>query len=276
MSFLSVVIPVKNGMPFLKDSVESVLRENIINLELIVSDDHSTDGSWEYLNSLSDSRIKAIRTEKVLPVDEHWNFVTSFASGEFTKLLCQDDLITEGGLARQLNALTLNPGVNLVASKRDIIDSRGKNLIQSHGLAGLEGVFPGLLVLKKSFLNGTNLLGEPSALMFRTKALKNFLPWDATDPYMLDMELYSRLLPGTSVILLPTTDSCFRVHTKSLSSIHRKSHYKQFVRLYKTLERKQIIRLNLFELIQFKFLTALKTLARSVIFIFVIFKTTRD
>ena len=51
MVMLSVVIPVKNGMPYIKIAIESVLSAKIENMEIVVSDDNSTDGTSDYLKT---------------------------------------------------------------------------------------------------------------------------------------------------------------------------------------------------------------------------------
>jgi glycosyltransferase involved in cell wall biosynthesis len=57
---LTVGIPVYNGMPFLPEAIESILRQSFDGFELLVINDGSTDGSWEYLQSLKDPRVRLI------------------------------------------------------------------------------------------------------------------------------------------------------------------------------------------------------------------------
>lgn len=269
MKTLSVVIPVKNGMPYLKETIDSVLAEHEVDLEIIISDDHSIDGTSDYLKTLKDPRIRIVQPHKSMKVDQHWSFVTSLATGTYTKLLCADDLILPGGITRQIAQFASSPEVDLVASRRRIINESGRVILNIHGLANLVGVYPGKKILRSSFLKGTNILGEPSALIFRTDKLKEVLPWNAKAPFMLDFELYARLLPSISVGLLSSTDSCFRVHGNSISSTHRKSHFAQFVSLYKELclDQTSYYSFSGLENLQFKVNTWIKGFARNIIFI---------
>ena len=57
---ISVIMPVLNAMPFLKESIDSILSQSFSKFELIVVDNGSTDGSREYAESLSDPRIRVL------------------------------------------------------------------------------------------------------------------------------------------------------------------------------------------------------------------------
>lgn len=60
---ISVVIPTYNRMGTLPRSLESVLRQTFEDIEIIVVDDCSSDGSWDYLQSRRDPRLRIIRHE---------------------------------------------------------------------------------------------------------------------------------------------------------------------------------------------------------------------
>ena len=60
-------------------------------MELVVSDNHSTDGTWEYLKSLNDERIKICRPDMPLSMTKHFEYVLSQPSGEWITLFGDDD-----------------------------------------------------------------------------------------------------------------------------------------------------------------------------------------
>jgi len=269
MVMLSVVIPVKNGMPYIKYAIESAISSNLENMEVVVSDDNSSDGTSEYLKTLTDSRIKITGPRNPMPVDQHWTFAVKLAQGKFIKLLCADDLVEPGGMQRQLEAIQSIENVDLVVSSRRIIDAKGNTLIRKHGRAGYLGIRQGEEVLRKCFVKGTNILGEPSGLIFRTNKLLLHMPWNGKNPYMLDMELYARLLPNVNVLFLESVDSAFRVHGKSISGKTRKLHAMQFKALYKEVIQQGYLRktLKISEMIRFRVMTILVTHARNLVFI---------
>jgi glycosyltransferase involved in cell wall biosynthesis len=88
---ISIITPVWNGLPFLKECVDSVLKQSFQNWEMIISDDGSTDGSRNYINSLTDSRIKVFMQDKNLGIFGNLNFIFATAKAPVCQLLCQDD-----------------------------------------------------------------------------------------------------------------------------------------------------------------------------------------
>lgn len=61
---ISIIIPVYNKLPHLERTFNSVLNQTVSEFEIIVVDDGSIDGSWEYLASLKDERVKLFRREQ--------------------------------------------------------------------------------------------------------------------------------------------------------------------------------------------------------------------
>jgi glycosyltransferase involved in cell wall biosynthesis len=87
----SILIPTKNGGKYLRFAIESVLKQNFLNMELVVSNNHSTDGTSEYLSSLVDDRLKVISPKYPLPMAEHYEFMVSHANGEWVTIIGDDD-----------------------------------------------------------------------------------------------------------------------------------------------------------------------------------------
>lgn len=91
---ISIITIVYNGLPFLKECVDSVLAQKFENWELLISDDGSTDGSRDYIDSLHDSRIKIFKQANNLGIFGNLNFLFEQARSPITQILCQDDYFT--------------------------------------------------------------------------------------------------------------------------------------------------------------------------------------
>lgn len=90
---VSIIIPVHNGMPYIAHSVESVLKQKMGNLEVIVSVSESSDGSLEYLETIRDPRLSVYRAPSNFSMAEHWEWCGRLATGQWQMFLGQDDLL---------------------------------------------------------------------------------------------------------------------------------------------------------------------------------------
>jgi glycosyltransferase involved in cell wall biosynthesis len=62
--FFSIVIPLFNRRHLIDRAVNSVISQNYTDWELIIVDDHSTDGSWEHIQTYSHPRIRIFKNER--------------------------------------------------------------------------------------------------------------------------------------------------------------------------------------------------------------------
>ncbi|MET0461565.1 MAG: glycosyltransferase family 2 protein [Chitinophagaceae bacterium] len=99
---ISIITCVYNGLPFLKECIDSVLEQNFSDWELLISDDGSSDGSRDYLRTLEDPRITVFFQEKNLGIFGNLNFLLKKASTPVAQLLCQDDYFTDAGSLRKI------------------------------------------------------------------------------------------------------------------------------------------------------------------------------
>jgi len=106
---VSVVIAVHNGKEHLPEAVEGVLRQTLGDLELIIVDDGSTDGTAEYLRSLTDPRVRVITNERNLGVYKSRNRGNAAARGEFLAVHDHDDVSSPDRLEKQAAFLRANP-----------------------------------------------------------------------------------------------------------------------------------------------------------------------
>jgi glycosyltransferase involved in cell wall biosynthesis len=215
---VSVVVPVFNGLPHLRELTDSLLAQTYENLEIIFSEGGSTDGSPEYLAGIRDPRVRLV-TQEGTGAAGNWTGVTQAATGDYIKLVCQDDLLNPDAVAKQVQDLEKHPDAVMAIAQRDIIDARGRVLYAARGLAGLKGeLMPGTDVIRTCYLQGTNVIGEPHMVLFRASALKQALPWDDSNPLMLDLSMYAKVAPTGKVAIRHESIGAFRVSTSSWST----------------------------------------------------------
>ena len=212
---VSIVIPVHNGLPYIEESVESALNQDYPNIEVLVMENVSDDGTKEYLESINDPRVRIVEQPQLVPVDQNFTSAVGAASGEFVRILCADDFLKPGAVSAHVAAFSENPNAVLVSSTRDICDERGKTIIKGRGLDGLNVVSDRSDVVSACLEYGTNVIGEPFC---RTSALQAELPFSSELKYVLDVELYVRALRWGTLATISGAYSGYRIVLTSYSS----------------------------------------------------------
>jgi glycosyltransferase involved in cell wall biosynthesis len=215
---VSIVIPVYNGMPFLRDALDCALGQTYANLEIVVIENNSSDGTAEYLQGVADDRLRVVYRTSTQPAAENWTQAVSESRGDFVKLMCADDLIALTAIERQVSALLAHPGSVLAACRRRIIDDRGDELKDSHGLGHLSGRISGEKAVRDCLLAGTNVLGEPAAVLMNGPLVRAAMPWHPEWPYMIDVATYADVLRSGDAVCEREVLASFRVSANSWSS----------------------------------------------------------
>jgi len=113
-------------------------------------------------------------------------------------------------------------------AQRDIIDAKGTPIFRGRGLSGLTGeIIDGSAVIHACFRQGTNVIGEPLAVLFRTQVLQDALPWEDENPLMLDLSMYSKVAPLGGLVTRQESIGAFRVSNASWSTRLAKEQLKQ-------------------------------------------------
>lgn len=125
---ISVVLPVFNGIKYLKKSVDSVLEQKTenINYEFLICDDCSTDSSFEFLNTIDDERVKIFQNKENKGLFPTLNFLIKNAKGRLVHLWAQDDVMLDNCLREMVKFHREFPEVNFSFSRLQGIDSSGK------------------------------------------------------------------------------------------------------------------------------------------------------
>lgn len=127
MPRVSVLMSVRDGMPWLEQAIVSILEQTIDDLELIVLDDGSRDDTGRFLSSLSDPRVRAYRQPPV-GLTASLNRALALARAPLVARLDADDVAAADRLARQTAFLDAHPEVGLLGSAAREVDSEGREV----------------------------------------------------------------------------------------------------------------------------------------------------
>jgi glycosyltransferase involved in cell wall biosynthesis len=264
---VSICIPSYNSGEFIKQTLDSVLAQTYTNIEVIVTDDVSKDDTVQIARSINDVRLKVFVNEKNLGVVENWNRSIELAKGEYIKIMGGDDLLDPKCIEEQLNIfLTTKENIALVSSYKYVINHKNKVVIYKKGFR--ETIMDGAEAIKRSAIDGSNMLGEPVAGLFRKADFLKVGKYRTCPIYMIDMDLWARILKLGKFYVIHKPLYSFRISPASLSSVMRSSQVKEFNTYVDTMQREGIIHLSGFEKFISRSMVSAKGIARKIIFAF--------
>ena len=204
---ISVIIPVFNAAPFLKESIESILNQTFSDFELLILNDKSTDKSLEIIKKfqLQDNRIIIIdKAQNTGPANLR-NEGINAAKGNFIALMDADDISLPTRFEKQIAVLKNNPEIGVCGTWFTFFGSE-KNKIIKHSINSD--------AIKVSFLHSCNI-GNPT-VMFKKEVLGD-LKFDNDYVPVEDYDLWSRLLAKTSFYNIPESLLNYRQHNNNIS-----------------------------------------------------------
>lgn len=171
---ISIALATYNGEKYLKEQIDSILNQTYKDIEIVICDDCSKDGTRTILSELSktDSRIKVYLNEHNLGFKKNFEKAISLCNGEFTALSDQDDIWESWKLEKSLKALD---GYDIVCTNSKIIDDDGNDAgYTMKDSVGYKFIPKDKDLLFKHLLHANFVQG--STLLSRTDFLKSCLP----------------------------------------------------------------------------------------------------
>jgi glycosyltransferase involved in cell wall biosynthesis len=146
-ALVSVIIPTYNVEKYIQEAIHSVQTQAYRNIEIIVVDDCSTDGTYDILQKLArlDSRIKLYRNTKNSKIVYSINKALSYSSGEYIARMDGDDIATPDKIEKQVQFLKDNPHIDLVGVSIVGIDEDGNILTKDKRISSLDVIQKTLL-----------------------------------------------------------------------------------------------------------------------------------
>lgn len=210
---VSICIPAYNNADVIGATIESVLAQTYHNMELVIVDDVSKDGTVKVVNKYQDSRIHLYQNDKNLGMSGNWNKCVSLCSGKYIKLLCADDILFQDCITKEMEAMTSKEQPVMVISDSVMINTQKKEL-------GVFGRYP-----KKGIISGeqlahnsliwNNFFGMPCAVMFQKDVFEKVGGFDCSFQYILDYDLWLSMAPFGKVMVLPYKLNYFMLRNES-------------------------------------------------------------
>ncbi len=208
----TVLTCVYNGLPYLKEAIESTLNQTYSNFEYIIIDDCSPDKNVvKLIESYKDSRIKFIRNDKNLGVSNTFNKALSLIKTQYLIRLDQDDVSLPNRIAEQIEYFEMHPEISIICSWEHSIDSNGNKKRNWRGTLNNYGDFLGPVLL------GLCPVWHPS-IAFRTEALRDAGGFKVEYTRAEDFEVTTRMaLKRYGAAIIPKFHLLQRQHEASQS-----------------------------------------------------------
>jgi len=212
---ISVIIPAYNVARFLREAVGSALAQTFRDIEVIVVDDGSTDGSADTLRDLADPRLRVIREVHAGSAAAR-NAGLRLATGELVAFLDADDRWAPQNLERQSAFLESHPEVDMTFSHSLVVDEEGRSMgFKSSSCAG---------PVSLTQLLRTNEIGNGSCLLLRRAALDRAGWFNTQQSACVDIDVWLRVasLRPTNLVAIPEVLTFYRRRQGQISGDWRR------------------------------------------------------
>ena len=197
---VTIVTPSYNQAHFLEETMRSVLEQDYPNIEYIVIDGGSSDGSAEIIQK-QESQLAYWQSQKDKGQTDAINQGFARASGDILAWLNSDDILLPGAVTAAVKQLQAHPEVGMVYGDCLWINADGKKI----------GNFPAAQTDLKKLRRGYVHIPQ-QASFFWAELWKKVGPLDDSFYFAMDYDLWTRLAAEAPLLYVPELWAAFRLH----------------------------------------------------------------
>jgi len=237
---ISIITPTYNSHQFIEETIQSILNQTYTNWELLITDDCSTDGTWDWLKEYTkkEDRIKIFQLEENSGTGVARNNSIKNATGRFIAFCDSDDQWKQDKLEKQIRFM-LDNDLALSFSDYDLINEEGRSI----------GVVKAPEKVTYKIMLRNNYIGCLTAIYDTEKVGKIYMP---VIRKRQDWALWLAILKKIPYTMsIQENLAIYRNRSKSISS-HKIDLIKYNWNIYRNVEKFSIIK-STFLIIQFLF-----------------------
>lgn len=242
---ISIITPSYNQAPFIERTILSVLNQNYIDIEYIVMDGGSTDGTIEILKKYSKHIIW--KSEKDSGQSEAINKGIKIATGDVIAYLNSDDTYEPDAFFKIVDFFEKNPDKKWVYGKCKIIDKNDKEIRKPIT------IYKNFLLKHYSYtkLLSENFISQP-ATFWKRQIHSEVGFFDENEHLCMDYEFWLKIGEKYPVGVIHDYLANFRYYTDNKSSSANKKQFKDELRIAKKYSNGRILPILLHEINYFK------------------------
>ncbi|HEY6976145.1 MAG TPA: glycosyltransferase family 2 protein [Chitinophagaceae bacterium] len=207
---VTVFMAVFNGEKFIRQAINSILKQTFNDFELLLVDDGSTDNSVSIIREYSDDRIRLLQNETNLGLFLTRNRGIEEARGKYFATLDCDDIATKRRLELQMKYFQQNKKAAVCAGRVIYIDNHSRRIGTRSPLSGDQDYYKALLLFTNIFIN--------SAAMIDMNVLKKFKYRIGYEPAE-DYDLFERIAAEYEIGIINDFVCNYRIHSGNVSII---------------------------------------------------------
>lgn len=207
---ITVIMPTWNRLELLREAVASVLVQSFTDWELVVVDDYSQDGTWQWLESLDNRRIRPVRMERHLERSASRNAGLRAARGEYVIFMDDDDFLLDSALARLHQSLREHESAIAAIGARSEFGQSGCRRVPHPRRGYLRDTWQDVM------FGWTPGCGQA---LIRRSAIARAGGWNERLSLAEDHDLWLRLARLGPMVLIPETVVACRIHTGQTSRV---------------------------------------------------------
>jgi glycosyltransferase involved in cell wall biosynthesis len=211
---VSICIPVFNGLPFLKEVMETALAQDYDNYEVVVSLDPSSDGSTEFCQALADPRLRIVTNPRpgLFP---NLNNAIRESRGLLVQIMGQDDRMAPGYIASQVAEFERWGDLAMVVGRDCRIDENGTVGEVSRSSDDHEPMSLPLFMWRSAHYG--SMAANISCVMVARSALAEVGLFDESYRFAGDVEFYNRIATVGRISYVKESHVFIRSHRRQAS-----------------------------------------------------------
>jgi glycosyltransferase involved in cell wall biosynthesis len=207
----SIILPVHNGGEHIKLCIQSILLQSYTNFELLVLENCSTDGTFEWLKSLNNEKIIIYPSLELLDIQANWKRILDIPKQEYMTLIGHDDLLSPNFLETIAALIENKPTTNLFHTHFNFIDAKGSLINKCRAMPP---VYDKYSFIKSILNNSIDVMG--TGYVMKSSAYNSMGGFPNYPSFLYcDFELWYSIIASGEMAVSPNTCFSFRIHNNT-------------------------------------------------------------
>lgn len=214
---VTVFIAAYNCEEYIQETIKSILNQTYENLEILIIDDGSEDGTVKKIKEFMDSRIKLYQNNKNKGIPYTRNKGINLALGEFIAIIDADDISVSNRIEKQVDFMLENKSIDVLGTFYKTLGNKFPRVVKTKFIKPEE---------IRCYLMFYNNIANPTA-MIRKETIHDFkLTYDESFFVAQDYKLWSEIIKYGRIQILPEPLTQYRVGHQNITNLSKKDKEK--------------------------------------------------